>query len=388
MPTPADASSAPRPARRLDGLGVTLIRRVLAEAPPGALHLGLGVSNIDVPEPVREAVSRAKALRRADYGPNAGNPDLRRLIAEREGVATDQVLVTCGVQEGIALAILGTVDPGTEVAVPDPAFPVYANLARVAGATPVPYTLRAADRFRPTWDTVAPALSNNTSMVVLCSPGNPTGATATPDQWATLVGGLRDYGDDSAPVILSDEIYRELQQQAPPHPSARAHTPHAIVLGGPAKTLGLAGWRLGWAIVPDALVDPLTALHQHLVTSASTLPQEALALALKDPALDASIDRLRHHLRTRRDRAAARLEAAGWDVAAGDGAFYLWVRPPAHTDDDLATCRDLMHRAGVVTIPGSAFGPGGAGYLRLSYSVTDATLDDALDRLCNHTFAP
>lgn len=369
-----------RPASRLDGLGLTLIRQVLAEAPPDALHLGLGVSNIDVPEPVRDAVVGARALRRADYGPNAGLPALREAVAEHEGTTAERVLITCGVQEGIALAILGTVEPGDEVLVPEPGFPVYATLTRIAGGTPVAYTPAAERRFRPHVDDILPAVTERTRLVVLCSPGNPTGAVATPEDWAAIGAALADAGVG----VLSDEIYTAFQHERP-HPSMRHHMDDAIVLGGLAKTHGLAGWRLGWMVLPEPLCAPLTALHQHLVTSASTLVQEAALAALRDPACAAGVRALAGRLRTRRARAIEALAGTGWQVAAGDGAFYLWLRRD-DAPDDLALCRDLMHRAGIVTIPGRAFGDAGRGFLRLSYSVDDPVLDEALERM--QRFAP
>lgn len=364
-----------RPSQRIANLGVTLLRRVLAEAPPDALHLGLGVSNIDVPTPIRDALRDAPAARRADYGPNAGNPALRQAIAAANGVPGDQVIVTAGVQQGIALALLGTVDPGDDVLVPAPAFPVYASLTEVAGGRAVPYELTREDRFRPTWQAIRDAITPQTKLAVVCSPGNPTGATATAEEWAAIGEGLA-----SANVgALSDEIYLPLQHTGPQHGSLRDHHPDTLVLGGLAKSHGLAGWRLGWLVAPEPLVGPLTALHQHLTTSASTLVQEA-ALGAFSAEGTAGVRMLNATLRTRRERAKVELERAGFEVLAGDGAFYLWFQRPGW-GDDLALCRSLMHRAKVVTIPGRAFGPAGNGCLRLSYSVDDATLDEALRRI-------
>lgn len=375
-----------RPSQRIANLGVTLLRRVLAEAPPDALHLGLGVSNIDVPTPIRDALRDAPAARRADYGPNAGNPALRQAIGAANGVPSDQVIVTAGVQQGIALALLGTIDPGDDVLVPAPAFPVYASLTEVASGRAVPYELAREDRFRPTWQAIQDALTPQTKMVVVCSPGNPTGATATPEEWTAIGEGLAGANVGA----LSDEIYLPLQHSGPQHGSLRNHHPDAIVLGGLAKSHGLAGWRLGWLIAPEPLVGPLTALHQHLTTSASTLVQEAALGAFTEDGAS-GVEALNASLHTRRERAAAGLEDAGFEVLAGDGAFYLWFRRPGW-DDDLALCRALMHEAKVVTIPGRAFGPAGNGCLRMSYSVDDPTLDEALRRIgewaANHPNEP
>ena len=168
-----------RPADRLHGLGITLIRRILAEAPPGAINLGLGMSNVDVPRPIVRAVRNASSLARAPYGPNAGLPALREAIAARYGVAASRVIITNGVQQGIALAMFGVVNPGDEVVVPAPGFPVYATLAELAGGEAIPWRLRAEDRFRPTARGLSEALGPRTRLAVGCSPGDPTGAVAT-----------------------------------------------------------------------------------------------------------------------------------------------------------------------------------------------------------------
>ncbi|MCB9506992.1 MAG: pyridoxal phosphate-dependent aminotransferase [Myxococcales bacterium] len=362
------------PAVRLHGLNVTLIRKMMAAAPPDALNLGLGVTAIDVPEPIRARVTSAATLKRAAYGPNAGDAELRQHIAARYGVDPRQIIVTCGVEEGIALAMLGLVNPGDEVVVPDPGFPVYGNMALVAGAHVVPYRLWPTSRFRPTWRAIEATLTRRTRLVVLASPGNPTGAVAEAEEWARIAAELEVRGI----AVLSDEIYLDLQHGPAHHPSMWEHTKRGIVLSGLSKTHGLAGWRLGWAVVPPELAEPLVALHQHLVTSASTLVQEAAIAAFDDADAAAVPAKLRADLATNRALAIERLTAGGWEVAAGDGAFYLWVRFPG-VDDDFAFAHFLLETARVITIPGRAFGDAGHGYLRLSYSLGQADLERALD---------
>ena len=327
-----------RPARRLDGLGVTLIRRFLRDAPPGAINMALGMTNSDVPPSISDALISAASRHRAPYGPNAGRQDLRDLIAGRAGVKSERVIVTAGVQQGIALTILGVIDEGDEVLCPDPGFPVYANIARIAGGVARPYSLQGP-HFRPTLKAIESAITARTKLVVLCSPGNPTGAVADPEAW-------RDIGSALANreiLTMSDEVYLELQH-GEPHPSMLAHHPDAIVLGGLAKSHGIAGWRLGWLISPPPLVDALSALHQHLVTSASTLVQEAACAAFTAQG-DAEVRALREHLGRMRTLAVEALEGTGWVVCAGDGAFYLWVRRPGFEDDlELAKQPEILTR--------------------------------------------
>lgn len=366
-----------RPARRIEGLGITLLRTFLAGAPDDAVSLGLGQVDADVSPVVRAALGQADAATRAPYGPTAGDPALRRAIADTYGVDPDAVLVTCGVQEALAVALLGLVNPGDEVVVPRPAFPVYETLTRIAGGVVRGWDLSPTDRMRPTLAGLQAAVTDTTRLVVLASPGNPTGAAAEPAEWARIGAWLEDRGIP----WLSDEIYVPLQG-AGGHPSMRAHGIGGLVTAGLSKTHALAGWRLGWLIVPEAVRTPLTALHQHLVTSAPSLTQQAALAAFGDEGA-AEVDALVAALDRRRARAIAGLEACGFEVLSGDAGLFVWMRAPEGGDDELALATRILHDARVILIPGRAFGPAGRGHLRASIGVRDDDLDEALRRLAD-----
>lgn len=364
-----------KPADRLQSLQVTMIRQILAEAPEGALNLGLGQTNEPVPLAIRSALDAAPSRDGAPYGPNAGLPSLRRAIAERYDVPFERVVVTAGVQEALALSFLSTVNPGDEVVVPEPGFPAWGNLARIAGASVVPWRLREEDAFRPSVATLEAALSPRTKLVLLNSPGNPTGAAANAEELHAIIELL----DTRGIAWVSDEIYLSLQYGTARHPSAMSYSSAGIVCSGLAKSDGLAGWRLGWMVVPEELVTPVTALHQHLVTSASTIVQDA-ALGAFTREADAQRRDLVARLRDKGALARRELEGQGWEVFGGEGAFYFFCRHP-DWEDDLELVRYLMRRARVITIPGRAFGNAGRGFVRVSYSVPPAVLKDALDAM-------
>ena len=347
----------------------------MASAPRDAINLGLGQTNEPVPEVLQRALREAPALVAAPYGANAGEAQLRSLIAGDAGVSDERVIVTVGVEQALSLAILGTLDPGDEVVVPAPGFPVYGNLARMAGAVPVPMRLAAADGFRPTWAALEACLTPRTRMVVLCSPGNPTGATAHPEELSRIARELASRGIP----WLSDEIYLGLQYGPQTHGTMLQHGDEGYVASGLSKSHGLAGWRLGWLIVPLAVQQKLVALHQHLVTSAPTVLQQA-ACAAFGPEGRHALTSLSASLASRRLLAREALASGGWDVASGDGAFYLFVRLPGE-EDDLALAERLMHEHGVITIPGRAFGDEGAGYVRVSYAQPEAVLREGLRRM-------
>lgn len=367
------------PADRIAGLGVTLIRRFVAECPPDALSLGIGQLALPMPAAVARAASRAASTRSAGYGPNAGDVALREAIAAYEGVDASRVIVTVGVEEALALAILGTVNPGDEVVVPDPAFPVYSNLTRIAGGVPRTYLLEPKAGFAPTWAAIAPVVTPQTRLVVLASPGNPTGAVAS-------VADLRRIGAELAErgiCWLSDEIYRPFLRNTPfDHGSMLAHGQAGLVAGGLSKSAAMAGWRLGWLVAPPELVAPLTALHQHLVTSASTLVQAA-ALAAFEPSGERFVARASRLLHANSRYAVARLREAGFAVASPPApTMYVWASLGG-VADDLALARQIANEAKVVVIPGSAFGEAGRGYVRVSLGLPSKMLREGIDRIAD-----
>jgi len=368
--------SSLRPAARLQGVGITLIRQIMDEAPADALNLGLGQVDTAVPDCLTEALRSCAAARRAPYVLNAGLLPLREAIGDVAGAPADRVIVTCGVQQALALAILSIVDPGDEVVVPDPGFPVYRTLTQIAGGVPVTWPMRAAARFRPQWSELEPMLSPKTRLVVLASPGNPTGAVATDVEWHEIVSGLASRGIP----YLSDEIYASFMHPPMRHGSAWEIAPEqGFVTSGLSKSHAVAGWRLGWLITPSELTAPVVALHQQLVTSTSSVIQQA-ALAAFGTDGERARASLAAIMRSRRDTSRAWLEAVGFEVVAGDGAFYHFVRIPG-VEDTLACARAAARDAGVIIMPGEAFGEGGRGYLRVSYGATDETLRDGIERL-------
>lgn len=360
-PGPADAP------RSLPAL--SLIRRILAEAAPGAIGLAHGAPTHAVPGAVLEALSAAVAERRLAYTPTAGLPELCRAIALRRphhGDSGASVIVTGGSQEALALAVLGLLGEGDEVLVPDLAYPSYEALARFAGATVV----------RAPAQELAEALGARTRAVVVASPANPTGAVEPPERLARLV----DRAAERGAFVISDEVYDELWLSGP-RPAYPAGE-RVIHLGGVSKSLGAPGLRLGWLIAAPGTVARLLPLHQHVLTCAPSLSQAAALAGLTMPA--AELEAVRAYYRSRWATARAALEALPTGVQWREpaGAFYVLLDVRKLVGADTAAfALDLARRGIVQVVPGEAFGPAGAGTLRVSFCAPDAELREGIDRL-------
>jgi aspartate aminotransferase len=361
-----------RIAARMDGVERTLIRRIFDGAPPGSINLGLGQPDLPTPPGISLAGIEGIASGRTGYTSTAGDPALRAAIARRyPGIARggEGVVVTIGSQEAVFVAALTLVDPGTEVLVPDPGYPAYPVLARLAGATAVPYPLRPERRFRLDPHDIASRLTERTRLVILCSPSNPTGAIDDDADLARLAALLAERGVP----WLSDEIYAGFAYDRPIASIARHAPAGGLVVAGLSKDLSMTGWRIGWAVGPEEIVARLIACHQYVVTCASSVSQTA-ALAALTPAAE---EERRRYLEIFRRRRAVMLEALraipGVAVDPPDGAFYVFldVRP---FGSSLAIAERVLRRRRVITIPGEAFGPGGAGFLRISYAASEADI--------------
>jgi len=356
-------------ARRMEGIERTLIRRIFDSAPPGSINLGLGQPDLPTPPRICQGGIDGITSGKTGYTSTAGDPELRAAIAARyPGVASGgaSVVVTIGSQEAVFTTMMTLVDPGDEVLVPDPGYPSYPVVARLLGATPVSYPLRPARAFRIDPEDVLSRLTERTRLVILCSPSNPTGAMDLPEDLDTLACALAGRGIP----WLSDEIYGGFAYERPPLSISKFAPAGGVVVSGLSKDLSMTGWRIGWAVGPDAIVARVTAAHQYVVTCASSVSQAAALVALSPAAAG---DRSAYLATFRRRRALMADELRripGLSVTMPDGAFYFFVDVRAF-GSSLDIAGRLLRDRRVVVIPGEAFGPGGAGFLRLSYAAQD-----------------
>ncbi|HEX4825453.1 MAG TPA: aminotransferase class I/II-fold pyridoxal phosphate-dependent enzyme [Candidatus Polarisedimenticolaceae bacterium] len=360
-------------ARRMDGIERTLIRRIFDAAPPGSINLGLGQPDLPTPPLIALAGIGGIAAGKTGYTSTAGDPALRAAIARRyPGIAAgpDSVVVTIGSQEAVFTAMMTLVDPGDEVLVPDPGYPAYPIVARLLGARAVTYPLRPERAFRIDPEDVLARVTKATRLVILCSPSNPTGAMDLPEDLRTLARGLQDRG---VPWI-SDEIYAGFAYDRSASSIATEAPEGGLVVSGLSKDLSMTGWRIGWVVGPQRVVARIIAAHQYVVTCASSVSQAAATVALSESAAP---DRSAYLeiFRTRRALMAEELSRIpGLRVTVPDGAFYFFVdvRP---FGSSASIAERLLARRHVITIPGEAFGPGGTGFIRISYAATDEHIE-------------
>ncbi|HJQ96746.1 MAG TPA: aminotransferase class I/II-fold pyridoxal phosphate-dependent enzyme [Candidatus Polarisedimenticolaceae bacterium] len=247
-------------------------------------------------------------------------------------------------------------------------------MARLAGAHAVPYPLRPERAFRVDADDVASRLTERTRLVILCSPSNPTGAIDEDGELSRLAALL---GRAGVP-FLSDEIYASFAYERPATSISRHAPEGGLVVSGLSKDVAMTGWRLGWVVGPEEIVARLVACHQYVVTCASSISQAA-ALSALGPEGDLERRRILEIFRRRRAVMLNALRAIGRDVSAPDGAFYFFV-DVRDRGGSMAIAEQLLARR-VITIPGEAFGPGGAGFLRLSYAAREDDIRTGVETL-------
>jgi aspartate/methionine/tyrosine aminotransferase len=363
----------------MDGIERTLIRQIFDSAPPGAINLGLGQPDLPTPALASAAAIAGITAGRTFYTSTAGDPAVRAAIAGRyPGFASgpENVVVTVGSQEAMFAAALTLVDAGDEILYPDPGYPAYPVVARLIGAAGVPYPLRPERDFRVDPDDVEARLTERTRLVIVCSPSNPTGGVNRDEEVAALARLLERRGI----AWLSDEIYGGFCYDGLAPSPYGASRDGGIVIGGIAKDVSMTGWRIGWAVGPQAIIARIIAAHQYLVTCAPSVSQWA-ALATFSPEGEA--ERARYLEIFRRRRALMGEELAkirGLRFRMPAGAFYFFVDVSAY-GPSLPLARRILERCNVVTIPGEAFGSNGAGYLRISYAASEADIREGIRRI-------
>jgi aspartate aminotransferase len=342
------------------------------------VDLSVGEPDFPTPENVVQAGKEALDAGHTGYAPSNGIPALKEAIVEKlaaDGLShsTDEVIVTPGGKQALYEVFQTVIDDGDEVVLLDPAWVSYEAMAKLAGGSLSRVDLSPHGfQLEPALDELAETVSDETKLLVVNSPGNPTGAVFSD----AALEGVRDLAVEHDMLVISDEIYKEITYgvEATSLGSLDGMGDRTITLNGFSKAYSMTGWRLGYFAAPEELVSQAGKLHSHSVTCAVNFVQHAGVEALTNT--DEAVVEMRDAFRERRDMLLELFDEHGVDVTAPDGAFYMML--PVD-EDDQAWCERAIEKAHVATVPGMAFNA--PGHARISYAASEERLREAVERL-------
>lgn len=344
--------------------------------------LTTGEPDFPTPAPVIAAAHEAALAGKTRYPATLGTIELRRAIAEINGVTPAEVIVSTGAKQVLYNAMMASLDEGDEVIMPAPYWTSYSDIVALAGGTAVVVPCSVEEGFKLGPAALKAALTPKTRWLMLNAPSNPSGAIYTAEEIRALAEVLRDHPQV---WVLSDEIYEHLNyvpftsfKEAAPEMAART-----LVVNGVSKAYAMTGWRIGWGVAPAELVKAMGAVQGQITSGACSIAQAAALAALQGDQ-DVLVTR-RAALRARRDMVVAALNAMpGVTCSSPDGAFYVFpdlreAMARGGFDSDAALCAWLLDTVGLAIVPGRAFGL--PGFARISFAYAEADLREGLSRM-------
>jgi aspartate aminotransferase/aminotransferase len=332
------------------------------------VNLSIGQPDFDVPEPVKAAAIHAISIGQNKYTVTQGIPQLREAVlsAERResGISHEHVLITSGVSGAMLLAFMALVEPGDKIAIPDPYFVMYKHLGRLLGGEPI-YVDTYPD-FSVSADRLERAGAAEAKLLMLNSPCNPTGRVIP----ATALKEIADWAERNDVFVISDEIYRVFCYDAA-YTSIARFTDNLLLLNGFSKSMGMTGWRLGYAIGPEPIIEQMKTLQQFSFVCAPSIAQYAGLTALHVPTED--------HVRAYKAKRDVLYEGLRdeFNIARPDGAFYAFVEAPGGDGD--AFCRRAISRS-LLIIPGSVFSERNT-HFRVSFAAEEDEIEEGIQIL-------
>ena len=360
----------------------------LASEGMDVINLGIGQPDFQTPDHIVEAA--IKALRDGHHGYTPANGILacreavsrRILTMTRQEISPENIMIVPGGKVTMFAAILMMGEPGTEILYPDPGFPIYRSMIEYTGATPVPVPVREENGFAFSADETLSLINENTRLLIINSPANPTGGVTPKQEITRLVSGLEAWPDLP---ILSDEIYDVMTYDGEEHISLLEFPEirdRLIVLNGWSKTWAMTGWRMGWSVWPDVLYDNVRKLAVN-AWSCVNAPSQFAGIAAIDGPQDA-VETMLSAFDTRRKKVLEKLNAIpGITCAVPKGAFYAFpnISNTGWKAKDLSSA--LLENTGVATIGGPDFGVLGEGYIRISYANSLENIERAIERIAD-----
>ena len=346
------------------------------------VDLSVGEPDFTTPEHIRTEAKASLDRGETGYPPSAGIPDLREAIAhklrEENGlrVERDEVIVTPGAKQALYEVILSLVREGDEVVLLDPAWVSYEAMVKMAGGELNRVTLDPDAGFTLGDTDLAEAVSDDTRLVIVNTPSNPTGGVFSRDELERI----RDLAVDHDFWVISDEIYEKIRYGAEHHSlgAMDGMSGRTVTVNGFSKSYAMTGWRLGYFVAPEEVRDQASKVHSHSVSCATSFAQRGGVAAIDGP--QEPVEEMVEAFESRRDTLVDALADAGVEIPKPEGAFYAFV--PVGAEDDAALCEEILQEEYVATTPGSAFGV--PGYMRVSYATSEERIKEGVERVSSY----
>ncbi|MDQ6847356.1 MAG: pyridoxal phosphate-dependent aminotransferase [Candidatus Dormibacteraeota bacterium] len=382
-------------AERMSRIGTESAFEVLAHARGleaqgrDIIHLEIGEPDYATPQNIIDAAVRALNDGATHYTPASGVMVAREATAayvtKGTGVPTswDNIVIVPGSKNILAFLLLAIIEPGDEVIIPDPGYPIYRSLVNFIGAAPVSAPIRQGNDFRLDVDELRSLVTSRTRLLIVNTPANPTGGVLTRSDCESIA----QFAIENDLVVLSDEIYGRLTYDGE-HVSMYGidgMAERTVLLDGVSKAWAMCGWRLGFGAMPVELARRMDTLMINSSSCAAAFTQLAAIEAFEAPESDAAVDAMVTEFRRRRDLLVDGLNRIpGISCRRPAGAFYVFPDITATGYNDRELQKELLDEVGVATLAGSTFGPHGAGHIRLSYANSVENIERAVERIALH----
>lgn len=378
-------------AARMDMLAPSGIRKVnekalaMERAGEKVIHFEIGRPDFDTPEYIKKACEKSLESGDVFYTSNFGSMELRTAIAEKLRKQNNidykptEILVTVGLSEAVFDVLCSILDEGDEILVPDPVWINYMNVPRLLGAVPVTFGLKEETGFQIDLDEVRSKVSSKTKALVLISPNNPTGGVLSEE----TLRGLAQVAIENDLMVIADEVYERLLFDGERHisiaslPGMKERT---FTMNGLSKAYSMTGWRLGYVAAPEEYIAVLNKIHQHNTTCAPSFVQTASIVALRDETDE--VEKMVAEYSRRRDYAIKAInEIPGLSCQTPKGAFYIFINAKKLGMPSAQLADYLLDHTKIAMVPGDVFGPGGEGYLRMSFANSYENIIEGCERL-------
>lgn len=348
------------------------------------ISLGVGEPDFVTPWNIRESAIHSIEQGYTSYTSNKGLRELRLAISNhlRHEYKMDynpdtEILITVGVSEALDLAIRAIINPGDEVIIPEPCYVSYGPVVIMAGGKPLFVPTCLENGFKVTPDQIDRICTKKTKAIILSYPANPTGASYTKIELERLKKVIQRYNL----TVISDELYSELSYdfKHTPWPTLKGTRQKCIYLNGFSKAYAMTGWRIGYAIGPEDVIDAMTKIHQYTMLCAPTMAQFAALEAIQNG--QNSVNQMREEYKRRRQFVVNSLNKMGLKCHMPQGAFYVFCSIESTGLDEIEFASRLLKAQKVAVVPGNAFGPSGKGFIRISYASSMENLKEAINRI-------